>query len=422
MTRLVLVRHGESNATVQRIVGGPRSCTGLSDLGRRQASALAERLGRTGEVRADVLIASTYPRAIETAELLAPALGGLTVQQVYEVGEHFPGPESDGMTFEEYSARYGLTDWNGNPYDVGFPGGETIAEFQHRVNGALSSIARQHAGKNIVVVCHGGVIDTAVRRFLQAPPTGLFEIYTVNTSITEFALAGANKWRMIRYNDAAHLAGLPADSPRVHRPASDADRLELREITAGNLDEVCKIEVWPNQRKFVGSVTDSLLDAHHQGTHAWYRAAYIGDRPIGFVMLALPGQADDEFPHDAWFLWRLLVGGPFQRGGYGRRLLELVCAEVASRPDTPHDLYTSWIGEPDGPGGFYERFGFEPTGELLHGEVVGRLERWPAEPAAPLSSVEHSLAVEHGVAVESGVPAVPEPVPAMVRVASPGEV
>ena len=393
MTRLVLVRHGESNATVQRIVGGPRSCTGLSDLGRRQAGALAERWARTHEVQAGVLIASTYPRAIETAELLAPALGGLAVQQVYEVGEHFPGPESDGMTFEDYSARYGLTDWNGNPYDVGFPGGETIAEFQHRVNGALSSIAREHAGKNIVVVCHGGVIDTAVRRFLQSPPTGLFEIYTVNTSITEFVLAGPNKWRMIRYNDAAHLAGLPADTPRVHRPASDADRLHLREITAANLDAVCKIEVWPNQRRFVSSVTDSLVDAHHQGKQAWYRAAYVDDRPVGFVMLAIPDQTADAHPHaasshhahprDAWFLWRLMVGGPYQRGGYGRRLLELVCAEVSSHPDVRRDLYTSWKPGPDGPEGFYERFGFEPTGDMLDGEVVGRLARWPSSPTPP---------------------------------------
>ena len=51
VTRLVLVRHAESMATVRRIVGGPRSCTGLSELGRRQAEALRDRLARTGEVR-----------------------------------------------------------------------------------------------------------------------------------------------------------------------------------------------------------------------------------------------------------------------------------------------------------------------------------------------------------------------------------
>ncbi|HVL02915.1 MAG TPA: phosphoglycerate mutase family protein, partial [Acidimicrobiales bacterium] len=71
-TRLLLVRHGESQAQVDRVVGGPTGCTGLSDLGRRQVIALAERWQDAGFV-ADRLFSSTLPRAAETAELLAPA-------------------------------------------------------------------------------------------------------------------------------------------------------------------------------------------------------------------------------------------------------------------------------------------------------------------------------------------------------------
>ena len=70
-TRLVLVRHGESMASVNRSIGGPRTCAGLSDLGRRQCERLAARLAETGELADVVLYASHYPRAIETAELLA---------------------------------------------------------------------------------------------------------------------------------------------------------------------------------------------------------------------------------------------------------------------------------------------------------------------------------------------------------------
>ena len=60
MTRLVLIRHGESNSTVARVIGGHRTCSGLSPLGRKQAEALAERLAGTGEIVADVLIASSF--------------------------------------------------------------------------------------------------------------------------------------------------------------------------------------------------------------------------------------------------------------------------------------------------------------------------------------------------------------------------
>ena len=377
MTRVILIRHGESNVTVERVVGGPRSCTGLSDLGRRQAAALAERLSRTGEIRADVLISSAYPRAIETAEILRPALDGLLVRQVTDVGEHFPGDEVDGMTFEAYGARYGLTDWNGDPYAAGFPGGETIAAFQHRVAKAMTAIVAGHPGETIVVVCHGGVIDSALRRFLGSPATGLYEVHTLNTSITEFFLVEPNRWRMLRYNDAAHLAGLPRETPRARRAAADVDRLELRPVTAANLDQVLELRVWPSQEKYVAPVWRSLVDAHHEGLRAWYRAAFVGDRAVGFVLLVEPGQGRADHPYEAWFLWRLLVAGPYQRGGYGRRFMELVCEEITARADTPRELYTTWVPGADGPEEFYGRFGFEATGRQVDGEVEGRLARWP---------------------------------------------
>ena len=47
-TRLILIRHGESRTTVDRVIGGPRTCSGLSDLGRRQTERLRDRLAESG--------------------------------------------------------------------------------------------------------------------------------------------------------------------------------------------------------------------------------------------------------------------------------------------------------------------------------------------------------------------------------------
>ena len=55
MTRLFLIRHGESVAQVEQVVMGHDQCRGLSPLGRRQAEALRDRLSRTGEIHADVI-------------------------------------------------------------------------------------------------------------------------------------------------------------------------------------------------------------------------------------------------------------------------------------------------------------------------------------------------------------------------------
>jgi 2,3-bisphosphoglycerate-dependent phosphoglycerate mutase len=213
-TRLVLIRHGESIVSVDRVIGGSRTCTGLSELGRMQAARLRDRLTETGELRPDVLISSHYARAIETAEILAPALGGLEVVVDEGFGEHDPGPELDGMPFDEYIDRFGMPDWSGDPHRELFACGETTAEFHLRVGAALSRALRQHAGGTIVASCHGGVVDAAFRQLLNTPPTGAFALYTLNTSITEFSRPSEGHMVLLRYNDAAHLAGLPAETPR----------------------------------------------------------------------------------------------------------------------------------------------------------------------------------------------------------------
>lgn len=213
-TTLVLVRHGESNVTVNRVIGGHRSCSGLSELGRRQADRLRERLATTLEFTADVLISSNFPRAIETAEAIAPAFGGLAIEIDPGFGEHDPGPEIDGMTFEQYVERFGTPDWTDPHVDV-FPGGETVSAFHGRIGAALASTLEVHRGKSIVVSCHGGVVDATFRHLLRTASTGSFELHTLNTSLTEFASVPSGEWRLKRYNDAAHLHGLPAETPRT---------------------------------------------------------------------------------------------------------------------------------------------------------------------------------------------------------------
>ena len=214
MTRLVLVRHGESNATVNRVVGGMAGCTGLTDLGHAQAAALRDRWLAHDEMRADVLVASDMPRAIETAELVAPALGGLPIQLDAGLREIDPGPTCDGLSWDEAMQLIGSPDWELDPYLRGFPGGETLAAFQHRAAGALAALVRRHEGRVVVAVCHAGVVDVAFRLFLHQPFVGGFELRTLNTSITELE-EQAPQWRLLRYNDAAHLAGLPGATSRA---------------------------------------------------------------------------------------------------------------------------------------------------------------------------------------------------------------
>ncbi len=200
---------------VESVVAGHEGCRGLSDRGRHQVEALRDRLAATGEVQADALLASVLPRAIETAEIISPALGGLVAKQDCDLCEIHPG-EADGLPWEEFRARYIPPDTPRSPYKAWSPGGESWATFLARVGTALGEVALRHAGETVVVVCHGGVIEGSFAAFGNQPLRRAFDVSIENTSITEWmwsegtpvrsGLAEDARWKLVRFNDAAHLA------------------------------------------------------------------------------------------------------------------------------------------------------------------------------------------------------------------------
>jgi diamine N-acetyltransferase len=148
--------------------------------------------------------------------------------------------------------------------------------------------------------------------------------------------------------------------------------VRLVEITDDNRDAVCALRVRPGQERFVASVAKSLQDAvtTPEG-EPWYRAVYSGSEPVAFVMLSWnvpPGRPGVLGPY---FLWRLLVDGRHQGRGIGRAVLDEVVSLV--RADGGTELLTSHQPGDDGPGAFYRKYGFAPTGDVDHGEVVLRL-------------------------------------------------
>jgi probable phosphoglycerate mutase len=205
LTRLVLIRHGESVAQVERFISGHDTCRGLSPLGRRQVEALRDRLSRTGEIHADVLLTSHLPRAIETAEILAPAVGGLDAIRDCDLCEMHPG-EVEGLSWDDVAGR----GWG--PGMTVPDGAETWEEFEARVAGALRRYAEEHAGGTIVAAVHGGVIGHSWRALLGIDEVPAAEIR--NASITEWSFASPPyedvepAWRLVRFNDFAHLEAL----------------------------------------------------------------------------------------------------------------------------------------------------------------------------------------------------------------------
>jgi probable phosphoglycerate mutase len=204
-SRLVIIRHGEAVSNAEEIVAGHLSCTGLTPHGRRQVEALANRLCRTKELRgASALYSSILPRAVETAEILAPALGDLEIEKTCDLCERHVG-EADGLSWTDYEARYGSTSPGEDPYRPMAPGGESWVGFLDRAEAALYEVMHDHPGRLVVVAGHGGIVGASIIRFLGLADHGShMRGHADNSSITEWCWTGS-RWWLVRYNDAAHL-------------------------------------------------------------------------------------------------------------------------------------------------------------------------------------------------------------------------
>ena len=207
-SRVVLVRHAEASCNVEGRVGGIRGCSGLTDNGWRQARWLRDRLTRGGELDDVVaLYTSVLPRARETASAISSVVGkgGLEAVEDCDLCELHPG-EADGLSWSRATDLYGEVRWDEDPSVPLSPGGESWSGFVKRAGAAVESVVERHKGERTVIVCHGGVIEAAMLRFLPIAEELRLRLNTAHTSLTEWE-SGPYGWRLLRYNDAAHLCG-----------------------------------------------------------------------------------------------------------------------------------------------------------------------------------------------------------------------
>ena len=148
-------------------MGGPIGCSGLTALGRAQAEALRDRLLVTAELAAaTALWTSVLARAIETAQIVAPAVGEgrLKVARDCDLCELHPG-EADGLAWTDFTARYGEPDWDLDARPP-LPPAARAGAASWRASASRSTGSRRRFGGWAVVVCHGGVIEASMLAFL----------------------------------------------------------------------------------------------------------------------------------------------------------------------------------------------------------------------------------------------------------------
>lgn len=205
-TRMLLVRHGETELSIDRRYSGRRDVP-LTEHGRRQSAAAAKRLAALPGVAAGEgvpIIASPLTRARQTAQAVADAIGGRVATHQGLLEADFG--EWEGLTFAGAAERdpelHGR--WISDT-TIAPPGGESIDAVYRRTCQASDELLAEHRGRTIIVVSHVTPIKSLLRLALDAGPSLFFRLHLdlASLSIAEFYPDDNASVRLV--NDISHL-------------------------------------------------------------------------------------------------------------------------------------------------------------------------------------------------------------------------
>ena len=200
---LIAVRHGETEWNVDGKQQGHLDSP-LTALGVQQAEALAAGLA---DRKIDVIYSSDLGRALQTARIIDRRLsiGVLTEPRLRERSLGV----TQGLTVAQFArshpadaARYISTD-----PDYVIPGGESARQRHERCVACADELAARHAGETVLIVAHGGVLESLFRRTLNLPLAAPRRFSFFNASINTFSITHG-VWRLATWGDISHLKGM----------------------------------------------------------------------------------------------------------------------------------------------------------------------------------------------------------------------
>lgn len=170
--RLYLVRHGEVEQGVKSMHYG-QSDVALSARGIEQSNRLCEILA---SVPLDAVYSSDSTRTLHTADLIARS-HGLNVIRFPAIREINMGEwEGQGLAETNTAHPEAVAQLYDNPRGFQYPGGESLSEFERRVNNGLQTILAAHHSGGVAMVTHGGVCRLIIAGVLELTPKNWLRI------------------------------------------------------------------------------------------------------------------------------------------------------------------------------------------------------------------------------------------------------
>lgn len=203
-TRVLLIRHGQSQGNAERRFGG-HSPTPLSERGQAEAEATARALA-SEEIAA--IYSSDLLRAVQTAEPLAHAKG-LEIRTSSAFRERSVGL-MEGLTFEEAAERFPdeYAALLRRDFEHVMTNGESYRQLLDRAWRELDRAISEHQGRTIALFSHTGticILSLHLMGALDAPALRPVWIASSNCGITRFDLHADGFVRVRVVNDTRHL-------------------------------------------------------------------------------------------------------------------------------------------------------------------------------------------------------------------------
>src|SRR3954468_1851552 len=205
-TELALVRHGQQQFPTSPVfIPAEWVAPPLSEVGRRQAELVGKSFA---ERRVDVVVSSHLSRARETASAIAAHhdLEPIVLEDLREV-EVYRDLEDGASPADALAEPF----WRGvqerfpteRRWDL-VPFGESSGELRHRVVSTIEGLLAMHPEANLVVVCHGGVINAYLAHLLGIAEDMFF--LPAHTSVSRVRRLGPRR-ALHSLNDRDHVAG-----------------------------------------------------------------------------------------------------------------------------------------------------------------------------------------------------------------------
>jgi broad specificity phosphatase PhoE len=161
-TRLILIRHGETNYNAQKKYCGHIDAP-LNARGEAQARGLREKLAG---IRIDAVYSSDLKRAVRTARLALGVVEPVRVRQMREMDFGALEGLTCAQALKKYPVRYKR--WLEDPLKNPAPlRAESAPKFKARIVGALKKIVAANRGRTVAVFCHGGPISAFLASILK---------------------------------------------------------------------------------------------------------------------------------------------------------------------------------------------------------------------------------------------------------------